>query len=111
MSLEKAIQENTEAVRALIAVMQGNTKQAPAEVAPARATPVAAPAAPAETPPALSYADVQKPFLKLVSANRDAALALLAEMEVKSLKGIEDKPATFSDVLARIEAAMGAANG
>ena len=106
MSLEKAILENTETLNRLIAVIeaagavgvQGSNK-AKVEHPVAKTPAPAAPAAPA----ALVYADIQKPFLKLVQTNRDAAVALLAELGAPSLKAFEGQPEKFAEILVAIK--------
>ena len=109
MSLEKAILENTETLKQLIAVIeaagvvgvQGSNK---AKVEhPVSKTPAPEKAKPA----ALVYADIQKPFLNLVQTNRDAAVALLAELGAPSLKAFEGQPEKFAEILATIKKAGG----
>lgn len=115
MSLEQALQENTEAIARLIAVINAAGITTCAQESGAKKSaatqPAATKAVKAETaaasPSELKYADIQKPFLKLVNKNRDKAVALLAELGVPSLKAIEGKPELFADVLTKI----GAANG
>ena len=112
MSLEKAILENTETLKQLIAVIeaagavgvQGSNKAKVEHPVGKNAAPEKAkPAAPA----ALVYADIQKPFLKLVQTNRDAAVALLAELGAPSLKAFEGQPEKFAEILAAIKKAGG----
>lgn len=114
MSLEQALQENTEAITRLIAAINGAgiatcAQEVPDTKKPVSTQPAATKAVKAETaaasPSELKYADIQKPFLKLVNANRDKAVALLAELGVPSLKAIEGKPELFADVLAKIQKA------
>ena len=125
MSLEKAVQENTEALNRLIAVIeaagavgvQGSDKAKVAHPAGKNAatpstgekqkaaTAEPAAASPSEEAPALSYADIQNPFLRLVQSDRDAAVALLAELGVPSLKTFEKQPERFAELLAQIQKA------
>ena len=113
MSLEKAILENTETLKQLIAVIeaagavgvQGSNKaKVEHPVAKTPAPEKAKVEKPAE-PAALVYADIQKPFLKLVQTNRDAAVALLAELGAPSLKAFEGQPEKFAEILAAIKKA------
>jgi len=106
MSLEDTIKENTQAVRELIAALkaQGNT---PCQVPPEdKAPPVKEESKEEEPKEERSYAYIQKPFLKLVHKNREAALALLRELGVpegKKLDVFENKPEEFDRILALIE--------
>lgn len=135
MSLEIAIQENTNALRDLIvAISKGIpttaaqvaevVAQAPAEKKPAAAKEAApssggtnasaASAAPSDTgasapAKALVYDDIKKPFLSLVNAKgRDAGAALLLQFGVDATAGgkLTAIPADqYADVLAAIEKA------
>lgn len=106
MSLEQALKENTEAITRLIAAINAAGVTTCAQEPAAQPSVTTLPVVDAPLP-RLAYADIQKPFLKLVNANRDKAVALLAELGVPSLKAIEGKPELFASVLAKIEAAHG----
>lgn len=125
MSLELAIQENTNALRDLLAALKSGVpttaavahevkeakKSAPAEKTASSesgatqqtATETDAPAA------VLDYEAIKKPFLALVNKKgRDAAAALLNQFGVDAGKGgkLSDIPADkYADVLAAIEVA------
>lgn len=127
MSLEQALVENTAAINKLIEVMQaqGTTGASVASKAKAE-TPKAETVrvvlsgkdqngesktetfevAKAETSAALVYADIRKPFLALVESDEKAALGILSDLGIKSLKAIEDKPDQFADALARVQKAQ-----
>lgn len=115
MSLEQALQQNTEALNRLAGAIRaaGLATCAVEDTADVKksATTQAPPAPPAKEKGAeasrseLVYADIQKPFLKLVTADRAKAVALLSELGVPSLKAIEDTPECFADVLAKIQKA------
>ena len=130
MSLEQAIQENTAAIRELIAALgTGATSQAaaPAETAtveepkaekPAKEkkqqAPAATPeskeeAAPAADDPApVSYDDCAQSVTKLAKTKgRPAAVALLGQFDLKTLQDAKDKP----ELLARVKAAADAELG
>lgn len=113
MSLEQALQQNTEALNRLADVIRAaglatcatehpQEKSAPS---PPAATKVAKEEAAAAFPSELTYADIQKPFLKLVNANRDKAVALLAELGAPTLQTFKDKPEKFASILAKIQEA------
>ena len=120
MSLEQALQENTAALLALTATIKAaglstsattepKTKEEPAKsevkaepVKPADPAPANASADPVD---ALAYADIQKPFLKLVNANKAKAVELLAELGVPTLKEFADKSDRWAEVLKRIQEA------
>lgn len=104
MSLELAVKENTAAIRALIAVMAAAGTATCSQEAVAE-TPVAEDPQPEALPVELVYADIQKPFLKLVQKSREDAVALLEGFKFKTLK--DAKPAQFAAVLEKIEAALG----
>jgi len=113
MSLEQAINENTIAIRALIAVMQNKPVSAelpPAEVIANNATPSAAEkhsahggegATLADEVP-LTYAGLRDDFLALVKSNKPAALALLDSFKVKTLKELEGKEVFYKAIAAKI---------
>lgn len=114
MSLEQAIAENTAAMRELIAVL-ASAKAAPAAAAvePAPKKPAAKAAEkPAEAPKAepkanpqtgVDYAPVGAAITAYAAANgRDATLAKLAELGVKS--GKELKPDQYAAALAAFSA-------
>lgn len=120
MSIEKLIQENTAALRALTEVLAKLTHPAVAIGNPADITgtpdgrlpdggysapPEKATKAAVEPTKELVYADIQKPFLKLVGKSRDKAVAYLKGRGWKTLQ--EAKPATFAEVLAEINALLG----
>jgi hypothetical protein len=119
MSLEQALADNTAALNKLIALMEKqNVSTALSTIASAPSETLAASVPKAETPKAetpkaeapagvLTYADIRGPFLALVAANEKAALDILSDLGIKSLKVIEDKPDQFADVLARIQKAQG----
>ena len=130
MSLEQAIQENTAAIKALIAALgKGAPSQAaaPAETAtveepkaekPAKEkkqqAPAATPeskeeAAPAADDPApVSYDDCAQSVTKLAKTKgRPAAVALLGQFDLKTLQDAKDKP----ELLARVKAAADAELG
>ena len=88
MSLEQALKENTEAIRALTAALN----QTPVVSEPAAVVPAAEP---------LKYEAIQKPFLKLVSKNRPTAVALLSQLGLKKLDGVQ--PEQYAEVLKMIE--------
>lgn len=106
MSLEKQLQENTEALRELIAVLkaQGNTCSAnvPVDKQPAQPR-EKEPAAETKVDEPLKYEYIQKPFLKLATKDRDAAVALLATLGAKKLDAFKDKPEEFERILGLIE--------
>lgn len=120
MSLEQALKENTETMKQLIAVMeaarsmgcQGSEKvvlvEQPAGTPPAKAeAKSAAKPEAAAVPPsgvALTYRDVQKAFLALVNKDHDTAVALVAELDVLTLKAFEKADqAKLAELLALIE--------
>ena len=115
MSLEKALQENTEAMNRLADViraagMAGCHTHSEDEVKKPAATPAATtPAAkvePAtESPSELTYDDIKKPFLQLANKDKPKAVALLAEMGVPSLQSFKDQPEKFADLLEAIKKA------
>ena len=130
MSLEQAIQENTAAIKALIAALgAGATNQAaaPVETAPVeepkaekptkekkQSAPAATPepkeeVAPAADEPApVSYDDCAQSVTKLAkSKGRPAAVALLGQFDLKTLQDAKDKP----ELLARVKAAADAELG
>ena len=126
MSLEAAIQENTSAIRALIATM---TKGLPTTGEPSSAV-VAPPktkkekppvtvdnaeaTAPATPSPAMdtaatdaTYDDVKNAIVKLSGQKgRDQVVALLSQFD--AAKGPDLKPEQFADFLAQANAAMAA---
>ena len=130
MSLEQAIQENTAAIKALIAALgTGATSQAaaPAETAtveepkaekPAKEkkqqAPAATPeskaeaAAAADEPAPVSYDDCAQSVTKLAkSKGRPAAVALLGQFDLKTLQDAKDKPELLAQVKASADAELG----
>ena len=130
MSLEQAIQENTAAIRELIAALgTGATSQAaaPVETATVEEPKVEKPAkekkqqAPAATPepkdevapaadePApVSYDDCAQSVTKLAkSKGRPAAVALLGQFDLKTLQDAKDKPELLAQVKAAADAELG----
>jgi hypothetical protein len=107
MSLEQALAENTEALKALTAILQhqlptGNSTAVAATTVksevPAKTKAVEAKV---EEKTELTYEQVKVPFLALVSAKgRDVALAAIAPHA--NLKAIEGNPALYADILASI---------
>lgn len=116
MSLEKALQENTEALNKLIALMQAAgtaTCAAPTAEEVKQKEPVkskevatATPAVEHTDPVAtkLKYEDVQGPFLKLVNKDRAAAVAILGKFSCQNLKQATD--AQYADILTAVEEAL-----
>lgn len=130
MSLEQAIQENTAAIKALIAALgTGATSQAAAQAETAtveepkaekptkekkQSAPAATPeskedtAAAADEPAPVSYDDCAQSVTKLAkSKGRPAAVALLGQFDLKTLQDAKDKP----ELLARVKAAADAELG
>ena len=122
MSLEQALQENTEAIRQLMEVVKAagiagvatevdTVKTKSAKVAaPVKVEELAAIPEPLKSDtPALKYEDaIQGPFLKLVQKDRAAALAIMIGLGLKSMKEIASKPETFAAVAAQITEALNA---
>ena len=130
MSLEQAIQENTAAIRELIAALgTGATSQAAAPVETAtveepkaekptkekkQQAPAAMPeskeeAAPAADDPApVSYDDCAQAVTKLAKTKgRPAAVALLGQFDLKTLQDAKDKPELLAQVKAAADAELG----
>ena len=130
MSLEQAIQENTAAIKALIAALgTGATSQAaaPAETATVeepkaekstkekkQSAPAATPeskedaAAAADEPAPVSYDDCAQSVTKLAkSKGRPAAVALLGRFGLKTLQDAKDKPELLAQVKAAADAELG----
>ena len=131
MSLEQAIQENTAAIKALIAALgTGATSQAaaPAETAPVdepktdakptkekkQSAPAATPeskedtAAAEDEPASVSYDDCAQSVTKLAkSKGRPAAVALLGQFDLKTLQDAKDKPELLAQVKAAADAELG----
>ena len=130
MSLEQAIQENTAAIRELIAALgNGATSQAAAPVETAtveepkaekptkekkQQAPAAMPeskeeAAPAADEPApVSYDDCAQAVTKLAKTKgRPAAVALLGQFDLKTLQDAKDKPELLAQVKAAADAELG----
>jgi hypothetical protein len=121
MSLEIAIQENTAAIRELIAIMAGGKqvevqvkeeKPVKAEVKKAAPAPKAeAPAPKAEEPKAeavketaIPYTDVAAAVVELAKVKgRDAAVKVLAEFGVS--KATELKPEQYAEAIEKAKAA------
>jgi hypothetical protein len=130
MSLEQAIQENTAAIKALIAALgTGATSQAaaPVETAPVeepkaekptkekkQSAPAATPESKEEVAPAadepapVSYDDCAQSVTKLAkSKGRPAAVALLGQFDLKTLQDAKDKPELLAQVKAAADAELG----
>jgi pyruvate/2-oxoglutarate dehydrogenase complex dihydrolipoamide acyltransferase (E2) component len=130
MSLEQAIQENTAAIKALIAALgTGATSQAaaPAETTTVeepkaekptkekkQSAPAATPeskedtAAAADEPAPVSYDDCAQSVTKLAkSKGRPAAVALLGQFDLKTLQDAKDKPVLLAQVKAAADAELG----
>ena len=128
MSLEQAIQENTAAIRELIAalgsgatgkpVVETATVEEPKAEKPAKEKKQQAPAAmpeskeeaaaAADDPAPVSYDDCAQAVTKLAkSKGRPAAVALLGQFDLKTLQDAKDKP----ELLARVKAAADAELG
>ena len=130
MSLEQAIQENTAAIRELIAALgKGAPSQAaaPAETATVedpkaekptkekkQSAPAATPeskedaAAAADEPAPVSYDDCAQSVTKLAkSKGRPAAVALLGQFDLKTLQDAKDKPELLAQVKAAADAELG----
>lgn len=116
MSLEKAIQENTEALKALTAALQNGAAPAPAKEEPkkekAKKEAPAKEEAPKEEPKAeekaksdaIPYDDVKNKTLELVKAKgRDVVMSLLEDFgsKVKSAKDLEE--GQYAEYLERVE--------
>lgn len=105
MSIEKIIEANTAALIALTAALdQIVTVKLSPTGQPKTPAPVAAgaPAAKPETPGALTFEALKQHFLKLVAANRPAAIALLAKFSLKGLS--EAKPEAYPQIEAELKA-------
>ena len=130
MSLEQAIQENTAAIRELIAALgKGAPSQAaaPTETATVEEPKVEKPAkekkqqAPAATPESkeeaaaaaddhapVSYDDCAQAVTKLAKTKgRPAAVALLGQFDLKTLQDAKDKPELLAQVKAAADAELG----
>ena len=130
MSLEQAIQENTAAIRELIAALgKGAPSQAaaPVETAtveepkvekPAKEKKQQAPAAMPESkeeaapvadePAPVSYDDCAQAVTKLAKTKgRPAAVALLGQFDLKTLQDAKDKPEVLAHVKAAADAELG----
>ena len=130
MSLEQAIQENTAAIRELIAALgTGATSQAAAPVETAtveepkaekptkekkQSAPAATPeskeeaAAAADEPTPVSYDDCAQSVTKLAKAKgRPAAVALLGHFGLKTLQDAKDKPELLAQVKTAADAELG----
>ena len=130
MSLEQAIQENTAAIKALIAALgTGATSQAAAPVETAtvedpkaekptkekkQSAPAATPeskedtAAAADEPAPVSYDDCAQSVTKLAkSKGRPSAVALLGHFGLKTLQDAKDKPELLAQVKAAADAELG----
>ena len=130
MSLEQAIQENTAAIRELIAALgTGATSQAAAPVETAtveepkaekptkekkQQAPAATPesreeaAAAADEPAPVSYDDCAQAVTKLAKTKgRPAAVALLGQFDLKTLQDAKDKPELLAQVKAAADAELG----
>ena len=131
MSLEQAIQENTAAIKALIAALgTGATSQvaAAAETATVeepkadpkppkekkQSAPAATPeskedaAAAADEPAPVSYDDCAQSVTKLAkSKGRPAAVALLGQFDLKTLQDAKGQPELLAQVKAAADAELG----
>ena len=130
MSLEQAIQENTAAIRELIAALgKGAPSQAAAPVEnppveepkvekPAKEKKQQAPAAmpeskeeaapAADEPAPVSYDDCAQAVTKLAKTKgRPAAVALLGQFDLKTLQDAKDKPELLAQVKAAADAELG----
>ena len=130
MSLEQAIQENTAAIKALIAALgTGATSQAAAQVEttsveepkaekPTKEKKQSAPAATPESkeevapaadePAPVSYDDCAQAVTKLAKTKgRPAAVALLGQFDLKTLQDAKDKPELLAQVKAAADAELG----
>ena len=127
MSLEQAIQENTAAIKALIAALLTTYDAAPAETAtveepkaekPTKEKKQSAPAATpepkdevapaADEPAPVSYDDCAQSVTKLAkSKGRPAAVALLSQFDLKTLQDAKDKPVLLTLVKAAADAELG----
>lgn len=130
MSLEQAIQENTAAIRELIAALgKGAPSQAAAPVETAtveepkaekptkekkQQAPAAMPeskeevAPVADEPAPVSYDDCAQAVTKLAKTKgRPAAVALLGQFDLKTLQDAKDKPELLAQVKAAADAELG----
>ena len=127
MSLEQAIQENTAAIKALIAALLSTYDAAPVETAtveepkaekPAKEKKQQAPAATPESkeeaapaayePAPVSYDDCAQSVTKLAKTKgRPAAVALLGQFDLKTLQDAKDKPELLAQVKAAADAELG----
>lgn len=102
MSLEQALNENTQALNALIGLLTRQPQpqlQAPAAISaqPAQTAPEAVQPDPEPAPPvaqpasteALTYPVLAKRFQRYAKADREAAIALLAEYGAKNLQEVD----------------------
>ena len=132
MSLEQAIQENTAAIRELIAALgkgapsqaaaptetatveepkvekpaKEKKQQAPAAAAMPESKEEAAPAA--DEPAPVSYDDCAQAVTKLAKTKgRPAAVALLGQFDLKTLQDAKDKPELLAQVKAAADAELG----
>jgi len=107
MSLEHAIQQNTEALQALRAVLAHWTPVTGVEkaAAPALPTPSAGegPALIQEAAAALTFDQVKGPFVKLATQSSEKAKAVLAKHGIAKLS--EAKPEQYAAILASIQGA------
>jgi hypothetical protein len=107
MSLEQAIQQNTDALNKLIALMEAARTtgcQGSEKVKVLHAITEPTPGV-EDTPVTLTYDDVKKPFLKLVTANRDAALGIMAHFNVTTMQKIPQTQEAFAEAIKMIEEA------
>ena len=130
MSLEQAIQENTAAIRELIAALgKGAPSQAAAPAVTAtveepkvekpakekkQQAPAAMPESKEEVAPAadeqapVSYDDCAQAVTKLAKTKgRPAAVALLGQFDLKTLQDAKDKPELLAQVKAAADAELG----
>ena len=121
MSLEQALQANTEALQAMTAAILNTRAAGVAKQEKAAGTALppkqaaeaeqrTKPAAPATAPAVVTYDNVAKPFLKLVEVkSRDAAIATIAPLKaLNEVKAGEQHPGQYAELLAKINAALAA---
>lgn len=113
MSLEQAIKENTEAVRALTELFYKYcaADRVVTEKLQKDASGAAPAVEPTEPEPEVSYDELKKSFLKLVTKKgRDVGVAFLGELGVANLSELSGKPETFGHTKAKIEEKLNAQN-
>jgi hypothetical protein len=103
MSLEKAVQENTEAINRLIATIEAARTTGSVGSDKVKVEHPVAQDVKKEEAAQPTYDDVRKAFKALLLADRPAAVKLLADLGVANLGEVEKKPETFAEVLAAIK--------